>query len=725
MQVAAACDSNASAEALHTILGDAAARMPVVFCAFGTLTAIRDCAQAFLSADESFEDSVPATSQQTTPKTPKSASKRVETPSRRSRSSTSSDPDNSHRRARSSPGALSDVGAAPIPSPGPASPGPGEGVATPSSSPQTPLKDDDDTVTVRDLDTGKQYVLEKVYKIKDLDTGKEFLVDGEHALEEDGGVRSLVQVDTGEKLTMAEFEKTIGLGSPLLREMSRRDGTSLTDSGEHDKSSDEEGQAKAKGAKRGTRWIKKGLKKLTMKTAGAGDDQSASTGDKKMGGPNGQSSSEPEYWNPESKSGKQVKVNVQRKIYKEYTDLKVVQELTVHKGAVWSMVFSLDGQYLATAGQDKVVRVWSVISYAQTTLEDTKAEDTRPFFNDRPYRLFAGHKADVLDLCWSKTQFLLSSSMDKTVRLWHISMNECLRVFNHSDFVTSIQFNPVDDKYFLSGSLDEKVRLWNIPEQTVTDWVNVHDMVTTTTFSPDGKKAVIGSYKGKCRFYSIEDNRFEYITQIDVKNARGKNSRGKKITGLTYMPGVDRFLLVTSNDSRIRMYDGFTLCCKYKGHRNATSQIASDFSPGGGFVACGSEDGCVYIWSTINTFIPSVNPFYTGYRKDKNSSFESFTAHSDIVTNAIFAPQNTRRTSTPALHPGMAPATKAAEALVKPSLKRLGVSSKSRADQEREEAQKAGEAAVAAAAAVGQIIVTSGYSGEIRVFENLGLPMWL
>lgn len=31
---------------------------------------------------------------------------------------------------------------------------------------------------------------------------------------------------------------------------------------------------------------------------------------------------------------------------------------------------------------------------------------------------------------WRHTQqFLLSASMDKTVRLWHVSMDECLRVF--------------------------------------------------------------------------------------------------------------------------------------------------------------------------------------------------------------------------------------------------------------------------------------------------------
>ena len=49
-----------------------------------------------------------------------------------------------------------------------------------------------------------------------------------------------------------------------------------------------------------------------------------------------------------------------------------------------------------------------------------------------PHRSYAGHEADVLDVAWSRSQFLLSASMDKTVRLWHISMPDCLRVFRRA-----------------------------------------------------------------------------------------------------------------------------------------------------------------------------------------------------------------------------------------------------------------------------------------------------
>lgn len=91
-------------------------------------------------------------------------------------------------------------------------------------------------------------------------------------------------------------------------------------------------------------------------------------------------------------------------------------------------------------------------------------------------------------------------------------------------------------QFFLSGSLDQKLRIWNIPEHRVTDWTDVHEMITAAAFSRDGKRAVVGSYKGKCRFYSVDNHSVAYQSQIEVKSRRGKNSRGKKVTGLQFHP---------------------------------------------------------------------------------------------------------------------------------------------------------------------------------------------
>lgn len=49
------------------------------------------------------------------------------------------------------------------------------------------------------------------------------------------------------------------------------------------------------------------------------------------------------------------------------------------------------------------------------------------------------------------------------------------------------------------------------------------------------------------------------LLDADVKNRRGNTSRGRKITGMQFMPKDPSQLLITSNDSRIRLYEGTAL----------------------------------------------------------------------------------------------------------------------------------------------------------------------
>ncbi|KAI9667526.1 MAG: hypothetical protein M1821_000342 [Bathelium mastoideum] len=321
-------------------------------------------------------------------------------------------------------------------------------------------------------------------------------------------------------------------------------------------------------------------------------------------------------------------------------------------GTIWAMEFSKDGKYLAAAGQDKIVRVWAVLSCPEDRRAHEKEEEAgheslnghiqhlnAPVFQTKPVKEYQGHSSTILDLSWSKNNFLLSSSMDKTVRLWHISRPECLCTFKHNDFVPSIMFHPKDDRFFLAGSLDCKLRLWSIPDKSVAYMVQLPDMITAVTFTPDGKTSIVGCLSGLCLFYDTEG--LKYQTQIHVRSAHGKNAKGSKITGIqaVNMPPHDANgevkLLITSNDSRIRLYNlrDKSLEIKFKGNENNYSQIRASFSDDARYVICGSEDRKTYIWPAA----------YTDGDKPDKRPVEMFEAHAAITTTVIFAPTKTRQ----------------------------------------------------------------------------------
>ncbi|XP_050680092.1 WD repeat-containing protein 44 isoform X3 [Leptidea sinapis] len=406
---------------------------------------------------------------------------------------------------------------------------------------------------------------------------------------------------------------------------------------------------------------------------------------------------------------------------------RYVQELgsgSGEGGAVWCCKFSVCGRLLATAGQDRLLRIW-VTRHAYHMFQDMRTKynaeqkssptpsqeslaslapppsPEHPLgpaapFCPKPFCVYAGHTSDLLDISWSKNYFVLSSSMDKTVRLWHISRGECLCCFQHIDFVTAIVFHPRDDRYFLSGSLDGKLRLWNIPDKKVAVWNEVDGktkLITAANFCQNGKFAVVGTYDGRCIFYTT--HQLKYHTQIDVRSTRGKNC-GRKISGIEPMPNDDK-ILVTSNDSRIRLYDlrDLNLSCKYKGYVNVSSQIKASFSHDGKYIVSGSENQCIYVWKTCHDYSK-----FSSVRRDRNDFWEGIKAHNAVVTCAVFAPN-------PDHIIRMVSEREEAEA----------------APDDKLEVQKANESSgMVSSSQTGQVLVSADFNGAIKVFLHKAKP---
>ena len=254
-----------------------------------------------------------------------------------------------------------------------------------------------------------------------------------------------------------------------------------------------------------------------------------------------------------------------------------------------------------------------------------------------PTRVYAkGHTEPIVDISWSKSNFVLTASSDKTVSLWHVSQSDRLQFFSHNGIVTSVDFHPVHDRYFVSGCFDGKIRFWDVITNRTLDFILTRaggeedtEKVTCVKFSPDGTKIVAGFFGGKvAAYYCIArgDTKYElkYQTEFYCKDRAGRYMNGSKVTGLHFIQGTkaglemgmpfestqrgnaksvssmleNYLLLVTTNDSNVRLVDWAekTTFVKYKGGLNESLQTHATSSECYRFIITGTDDGAVIVW---------------------------------------------------------------------------------------------------------------------------------
>eukprot|EP00475_Leptophrys_vorax_P025354 TRINITY_DN3553_c0_g1_i10.p1 TRINITY_DN3553_c0_g1~~TRINITY_DN3553_c0_g1_i10.p1 ORF type:complete len:439 (-),score=97.39 TRINITY_DN3553_c0_g1_i10:1858-3039(-) len=305
----------------------------------------------------------------------------------------------------------------------------------------------------------------------------------------------------------------------------------------------------------------------------------------------------------------------------------------MHVGSeiIWQAKFSPDGNYLAIAGADHLLRIYAVVgspadeefkvSFAEearkhdgflkiptTPLSGKKERPAlsprefermsaeRPLLNPEAVRKFKLHSKPIVDLCWSENNFILTASLDRTVRLWHVSQKECLVCYKHSNVVTGVQFHSTNARQFITGSLDGLIRIWDVVDGRVVMWVHADVPVTSVTISPSGSHVYAGLGNGIVNVYKLDNRRMDLVQRIICQKKKKKQFQ-KNVVGLEF-DANGRHLLISISDSTLYLYDTSSkrISHFYLGHLNEKQVIRGSFSENGKSIVSGSEDKTVHIW---------------------------------------------------------------------------------------------------------------------------------
>lgn len=131
--------------------------------------------------------------------------------------------------------------------------------------------------------------------------------------------------------------------------------------------------------------------------------------------------------------------------------------------------------------------------------------------------------------------YALSSSWDKSLRLWELSSGNTTRTFvGHTNDVLSVSFS-ADNRQIVSGSRDRSIKLWNtlgdckftITDKGHTEWVSC------VRFSPNPQNPVIVS-SGWDKLVKVRSFIFSFSLKIFII-IKKKRRKIRRCFAFTYL----------------------------------------------------------------------------------------------------------------------------------------------------------------------------------------------